>query len=423
MSLHEPNQPSQPNQPPKPPLPSSPPSPLPSPRTETLAVHPPQVRIPEGSRPLGVPLYQGHVFAFEEADTMAEAFEGGGAFLYSRLGNPTVRALEEAVTRLEGGAAGVSFASGMGAINAVLLGLVSTGGHVVAQRCLYGGTYAVLTDLAARWGVEVTYVSGDDPEEVRQALRPTTALLYLETVANPTTRVADLPALIAEARAAGVPSVVDNTFASPLLCRPLEHGADVVIHSATKYLAGHADVLGGVAVFRDAELHRRIWHYAVEQGATTDPFAAWLTLRGMQTLALRVERQCANALTLAERLATHPAVAAVRHPFLAGHPDHDTARRLLRAGGGVISFDLAGGRAAGRAFVEAVRLASLSPSLGDVKTFVMHPASTSHRQMDEATLTAAGIGPGTVRLSTGIEHVEDLWQDLAAALDQALKAA
>ncbi|MGW6915865.1 trans-sulfuration enzyme family protein [Kitasatospora sp. NPDC054939] len=390
----------------------------PAPHPETLAVHPPQPEI-RGSRPLGVPLHQGHVFAFETADAMAEAFDSTGTFVYSRLGNPTVRALETAVARLEGGAAALSYASGMGAINGVLLALLSGGAHVIAQRCLYGGTYALLADLTARWGVEVTYVSGDDPDEVRAALRPETRLLYLETIANPTTRVCDLPALIGAAREAGVPTAVDNTFASPLLCRPIEYGADIVVHSATKYLAGHADVLGGIAVFKDAEMYRAVRHYAVEQGATTDPFAAWLTLRGLQTLPLRIERQCANAAELAARLGTHPAVAAVRHPSLARHPDHEVAARLLpRGGGGVVSFDLVGGREAGRTFVAGVRLASLSASLGDVKTLVMHPASTSHRQLDADALAAAGIGPGTVRLSTGIEHVEDLWTDL----DQALRA-
>ncbi|MFF9869681.1 trans-sulfuration enzyme family protein [Streptomyces sp. NPDC013953] len=388
-------------------------------RPETLAVHPPQVRI-TGSTPLGVPLHQGHVFAFDSADAMADAFHSPDTFVYSRLGNPTVRALEDAVTRLEGGDAALSYASGMGAINGLLFGLLSAGDHVIAQRCLYGGTYATLTDLAARWGIEVTYVSGTDPEEVRRAVRPETRLLYLETIANPTTRVSDLPALIAVAAEAGIPSAVDNTFASPLLCRPIEHGADVVIHSATKYMAGHADVLGGIAVFKDAELYGRIRHHAIEQGAITDPFAAWLTLRGLQTMPLRIERQSASALDLAGRLAAHPAVAAVRHPALAAHPDHAIARRLLpKGGGGVISFDLAGGREAGRAFIEAVRLAALTASLGDVKTLVMHSASTSHRQLDPAALDAAGIGPGTIRMSVGIEHVEDLWADLEQALEQA----
>ncbi|MFE9042785.1 trans-sulfuration enzyme family protein [Streptomyces sp. NPDC012421] len=389
-------------------------------RAETLAVHPPRVEV-TGSVPLGVPLHQGHVFAFESADALAESFHSGDSFLYSRMGNPTVRTLEEAAARLEGAAGALSFASGMGAINTLLLGLLSSGGHVIAQRCLYGGTYAMLTDLADRWGVEVSYVSGTDPEEVAAALRPTTRLLYLETIANPTTRVSDIPALAAVAREAGVPVAVDNTFASPLLCRPLALGADLVVHSATKYLAGHADVLGGILAVADPELLGRLRHFAVELGASTDPFAAWLTLRGMQTLSLRMERQCANAAELAARLAEHPAVAAVRYPGRDDHPDRAVAERLLPNGaGGVISLDIAGGREAGRGFVETVRLASLSVSLGDVKTLVMHPASTSHRQLDPAALEAAGIGPGTVRLSVGIEHVEDLWTDLDQALSKTL---
>ncbi|MEV5753024.1 aminotransferase class I/II-fold pyridoxal phosphate-dependent enzyme [Actinoallomurus sp. NPDC052308] len=387
---------------------------------ETRTVHPPVVEV-EGSRPVGVPIYQGHLFAFDDADAMAEAFGGPeGAFFYSRLGNPTVRVLEEAVTDLEGGAAGLAAASGMGAINAVLLALLGSGDHVIAQGCLYGATIAMLDDLAARWGVEVTYVSGSDPEQVRAALRPNTRVLYLETIANPTTQVVDLPALIAVAKDAGVLSVVDNTFASPILCRPISHGADVVVHSATKYLGGHSDVLGGVAVFATEELHRKVWHYAAELGASADPFVSWLTVRGMQTLALRMRRHCDNALDLAGRLAGHPAVASVRYPGLPDHPDHEVAVRLMPEGqGGVLAFDLAGGREAGRIFAGAVRLAALTPSFGGVKTYVLHPASTSHRQLGDEQLRTAGIGPGTIRVAVGIEHPDDLWADLEQALAKA----
>ncbi len=383
---------------------------------ETRTVHTP-VQQPVGSKPLSVPIYQGHMFTFDGADELAAAFDGPeGAYFYSRLGNPTVRALEEAVADLEGGTAGLAFASGMGAISAVLLGHVRSGDHVIAQHCVYGGTYSTLCDLSERWGVEVTFVSGDDPAEVREALRPTTKLLYLETIANPTTQVVDLPALIRAADRPGLISVVDNTFATPLLCRPLEHGADVVVHSATKFLGGHSDVLGGVAVFASAEARRRIWDHAIDLGASADPFAAWLTVRGMQTLALRVERQSVNALFLAERLAGHPAVSHVNYPGLAGHPNHAIAQRLLTAGGGVLSFDLAGGREAGRTFVEAVRLCALTGSLGSVHTLVLHPASTSHRQLDAASLAAASIGEGTIRLAVGIEHRDDLWDDIEQAL-------
>jgi cystathionine beta-lyase/cystathionine gamma-synthase len=386
---------------------------------ETRAVHVP-VRQPTGSRPLGVPIYQGHLFAFDDADSMAAAFDGPeGAYFYSRLGNPTVRALEDAVADLEGGVGAIATGSGMGAITAVLLTLLKTGDHLIAQRCLYGGTYAAVRDLAERWGVEVTFVSGDDPEEVRAALRPNTRVLYLETIANPTTQVADLPALLAIAREAGVTGVVDNTFATPLLCRPIEHGADVVVHSATKFLCGHGDALGGIAIFADAALHRRVWDHAVELGASADPFAAWLVLRGLTTLALRMERHCSNAQLLAERLTAHPAVTRVHYPGLAAHPGHELAGRLMSGYGAVVSFELAGGREAGRTFIETVRLASLAASLGEAKTLVIHPASTSHRQLDAAALEAAGIGEGTVRIAVGIEHPEDLWADLEQALTKA----
>jgi cystathionine beta-lyase/cystathionine gamma-synthase len=388
---------------------------------DTRTVHPPVTEV-IGSRPLGMPIYQGHLFAFDDPDAMAEAFAAGpaGAFIYSRLGNPTVQALENAVAGLEGGAAGLAASSGMGAINAVLLGLLRSGDHVVAQRCLYGGTMAMLGYLADKWGVQVSYVSGNDAAEVRAALRPGTRLLYLETIANPTARVADLPALLEIARDAGVTSVVDNTFASPMLCRPISHGADIVVHSATKYLGGHSDVLGGVAVFGSEQQHRAVREFASELGASADPFAAWLTLRGLQTLALRMRRHSENALLLATRLEGHPLVESVSYPGLAGHPDYEIAARVLSGGqGGVMAFDLSGGREAGRVFASALRVASNAPSLGDVKTLVLHPAGTSHRQLSDEQLSAAGIGAGTIRVAVGIEDPEDLWADLEEALGKA----
>jgi methionine-gamma-lyase len=386
---------------------------------QTRAVHPPVIA-PEGSRPLAVPIYQGHLFAFDAADDLAAAFAGpDGAFFYARMGNPTVRSLERAVTELEGGAGALATASGMGAINAVLTGLLRSGDHVIAQTALYGGTYGLLNDLADRWGVEVTFITGDDPAEVRDALRPATRILYLETVANPTTHVTDLPALTAAVRGTDVLTVVDNTF-TPLLCKPIEHGVDIVVHSATKYLSGHGDVIGGIAVFTDPDVHRRIWHHALDLGCTADPFTAWLTVRGFATMPMRVARQSASALDLAARLAGHPSVTGVHYPGLPGHPQHEIAQRLLPDGaGGVLAFELTGGRDAGRVFSEAVELISLGPSLGNIATLVMHPASTSHRQMDAASLAAAGIGEGTVRLSVGLEHPDDLWLDITQALAKA----
>ncbi|KAA2261084.1 aminotransferase class I/II-fold pyridoxal phosphate-dependent enzyme [Solihabitans fulvus] len=383
---------------------------------ETRAVHVAAAEL-VGCRPLSVPLYQTSSFAFDDPAALAEAMSGpDGAFVYTRRGNPTVRALENTVAALEGGAAALATASGMGAISSVLLSLLRSGDHVIAQRCLYGGTFALFGELAERFGIEVSHVGGQDPDEVRRALRPRSRVLYLETIANPMTQVCDLPALIDVGRAHGLISVVDNSFASPLLCRPLEHGADVVVHSTTKYLGGHSDVLGGVAVFATEEQHLATWSRAVELGASADPFAAWLTIRGLQTLPLRMRAHCANAEFLAHRLAAHPAVRAVHWPGLSDHPDHLVAKRLLAGYGGVLAFDLAGGRGAGQMFISSVELASLAVSLGGVETLVLHPASTSHRELDEVSLRAAGIGPGTVRVAVGLEHRDDLWRDFEQAL-------
>ncbi|AQZ65021.1 cystathionine gamma-synthase [[Actinomadura] parvosata subsp. kistnae] len=386
-------------------------------RPETRAVHVPQPPI-EGSRPISVPIYQTSGFTFDDPAVMAESMgRPDGAYVYGRYSNPTVRSLELAVAGLEGGAHGIATGSGMGAINVVLFGLLKPGDHLVAQRSLYGGTAAMINELVARFGITVTYVPENDPAALRAAVRPETRLVYLETISNPMTLVADLPAMCEVARDLGILSVVDNTFATPLLCRPIEHGADIVVHSTTKYLSGHTDVVGGVVVLSGRELYDELWHFAIELGASPDPFASWLTLRGMQTLALRMRRHCDNAHHLATRLAEHPAVTAVHWPGLATHPSHELAGKLLPGGfGGVFSFDLAGGRAAGEKFMSSVRVALLAPSLGGVETLVLHPASTSHRSLAPEELRRSGIGEGTVRVAAGIEHPDDLWADLSQAL-------
>jgi cystathionine beta-lyase/cystathionine gamma-synthase len=385
-------------------------------RPETRTVHLPHPQL-NGSRPIAVPIYQTSGFAFDDPAVFADGMSRpDGAFVYGRMSNPTVRSLEEAVAGLEGGVGAVATGSGMGAINSVLLGLLKPGDHLIAQKPLYGGTAGMIKELVERFQITVSYVSEADPEALRAAVRPETRLVYLETIANPVTQVADLPGMCAVAREAGLISVVDNTFASPILCRPLEHGADVVVHSTTKYLSGHSDVLGGIAVFASDELYRKVWSFAVELGATADPFAAWLTLRGIQTLSLRMERHCFNTRELATRLNDHPAVSAVHWPGLPSHPSYELAAKLLPDFGGVFSFDLAGGRAAGERFMGSVRLALLAPSLGGVETLILHPASTSHRMLTVEELSRNGIGEGTVRVAVGIEHVEDLWADFEQAL-------
>ncbi len=383
---------------------------------ETRAIH---TAAPDlnGSRPVSVPIYQTSTFAFADPGACSEALNDPDAgFAYSRYRNPTTRALEDAVADLEGGTAAIATSSGMGAVNAVLLTLLQPGDHVIAQRCLYGGTFSVFAALAARYGIEVSYISGRDAAELTAVARPRSRLLYLETIANPTVAVSDQPALMAAARAAGLTCVVDNTFATPLLCRPIEHGADVVIHSATKYLGGHDDVTLGLVVSAGAEMQRVLWKNSVDLGVAADPFAAWLTIRGLKTLSLRMARHCQNAAHLAERLAAHPGVAAVHWPGLPSHPDHAVAQRLLSGYGGMVAFDLAGGREAGLRFITRLRLAALAPSLGGAETLVLHPASTSHRQMDAAGLREAGIGEGSIRVSVGLEHPDDLWADFEQAL-------
>lgn len=376
--------------------------------------------MPEGGTPVSVPLHQSSIYAFDDHTALATAMAGPeGDFAYSAYSSPTTRALENVMADLEGGAAALATASGMAAISTVLQSILRQGDHVVAQKALYGGAFAALRDLVERWGIEISYVGGEDPAEVEAAIRPTTRILYLETIANPTGHVSDLPALAAVARSAGLVTVVDNTFATPMLCRPLEHGADVVVHSATKYLGGHHDVVGGVAVFADVDRYRAAWAQATRLGSTADPFSSWLVLRGVKTLPLRVRQQCDNSLRVARRLAAHPAVAAVHHPGLPDHPSHDRASRFLSGYGGTLAFDVRGGVDAAHAFMRALRLVLVAGSLGGTETVVMHPATTSHRTLDAHELRAAGIGQGLVRVSFGIEHHEDLWADIEQALDSA----
>jgi cystathionine beta-lyase/cystathionine gamma-synthase len=385
----------------------------------TRAIHAGR-RPPPAERPLSTPIWQTSTFVFDDAEhyahTLHQPREG---FVYTRYENPTTAALEATVADLEGAAEGLATASGMGAIATVLLSLAGAGDHLVAQRELYGGTWSLLAHTAPRLGIEVSFVDAGDLDAVRAALRPTTRAIYAETVANPTMTVADLPALAEAGAAAGLPLVVDNTVASPYLCRPLEHGAAVALHSATKYLGGHSDVVGGLALFAEPERHAAAWRAMLELGASADPFAAWLVLRGTKTLALRMRAHGANARLLAELLAAHPKVTRVFWPGLPGHPTAQLAAKLLDGDPGMLSFELEGGRGAGRRFIEATRVAKLAASLGTVETLVSHPASTTHRQYDAAALAAAGIGEGMVRVSVGLEDGDDLVEDFTQALEVA----
>jgi cystathionine beta-lyase/cystathionine gamma-synthase len=311
----------------------------------------------------------------------------------------------------------------MAAISTVLLTLCSAGSHVVAPAAVYGGTYGVLRNVLERFGVDATFVDGTDADAVAAAIRPTTALVWAETIANPTTAIADLPALAAICRAAGIPLVVDSTFASPVVCRPLQWGANLVVHSATKYLGGHSDVTGG-AVLGDVDLVARVRKSRIDLGGGLAPDEAFLLHRGLATLPIRVARHCATARVVAEALSEHPNVERIDYPGLPSHPQHELAGKLFEAGpegrryGAIVTVTPRGGRGAGMALCDSLRVAIVATSLGGVHSLVSHVAGTTHRQLDDAALAAAGIAPAAVRISVGLEDADDLVADLSRALDQ-----
>lgn len=338
----------------------------------------------------------------------------GSVGFYSRYGNPSVAAFESAVAELEGAEAARAFASGSGATAAVVLGLCSSGDHIVTQRQLYAGTQLLFQMVCPRFGIDVTFVDGTEPGAFAAAVRPgKTVLVLAETPANPKLAIVDLDEI---GSIRGPVTAVDSTFATPLATRPLDHGVDLVVHSATKALAGHNDASLGV-VAGSRELIDWIWGFAVLQGANASPYDASNGLRGLRTLPVRFERQSATARVLAEVLEADGRVDAVHYPGLASHPQFELAQRQMRLPGGLVTFDLAGGLDAGRAFVESVQIAQLASSLGGPETLVTHPASTTHVNLTPDELAAAGIGPGTIRMSVGLEHPDDLTRDLRRALD------
>jgi cystathionine beta-lyase/cystathionine gamma-synthase len=337
----------------------------------------------------------------------------GASRFYTRYGNPTVNGFEAAIAELEGAETARAFASGMGAISAVVLGLCSKGDHIVAQRQIYAGTQLLLQSACPRFGIDVTFVDGTDIDAWTAAIRPgKTVLLLAETPANPKLDLVDLEAFGA---IKGPMKAVDSTFATPLGQRPLEYGADLVVHSATKAIAGHNDATLGVVAGSD-ELVSWLWSFAVLQGANASPFDAMNGLRGLRTLGVRLRQQTESAQALAESLERDPAVALVRYPGLDSHPQRDLAKRQLSYTGGLLTFDLAGGLDAGRAFVEGVRIAQLATSLGGPETLVTHPASTTHVNLTPEELALNDIGPGTIRVSVGLEHTDDIVADFAQAL-------
>jgi len=373
------------------------------------------------SRPLTPPLHLANVYVFDDLEQVDAVWEGRTpGYVYGRFGTPGHTQLEATLATLEGGEASLVVASGMAALSAYLLAGLSPGDHLVAGQDLYGATAALLNAQAPRWGIEVTFADATEATLVEAALKPATRAVFVEALSNPLLRLADLPGLARLARQRALALVVDATFASPALLRPLEHGATAVHHSATKYLSGHGDVTAGVLV-GSRSLVEAARAQAIRVGLNLGPFDAWLTLRGVRTLALRMERHSANALALARFLAARPEVAAVHYPGLSEHPQHALARRLFDGGfGGMLAFDLRGGAAAVRRLFAALGPhVPFAPSFGDVTTTWTYPARTSHRALSGEERAKLGIGPGLVRLSVGIEDVADL----KTALDAALRAA
>ena len=376
-------------------------------------------RVPDApQRPVTVPIYQ--TSTFEVADTLelAELLEfARPGHSYTRYSNPTHAVLEEALAELEGAEAGLVAGSGMAAIHAAVLSTVRSGESIVIPRAVYGGVVGLARAVLDRSGIANRAVDTTDPDAVAAAIDGTTRLVWLETISNPTTAMADVAAIAALAHARGAAVAVDNTFASPYLANPLGQGADLVVHSTTKYVGGHSDLTGGALLGAAARV-AAAREVLINAGGNAAPLEAFLALRGLKTLALRMERHSANALAVARALEGADGVNEVRYPGLPSHPQHALAQRTLRGGmaGGMLSVDLAGGRAAGEAFLDRLRVAVHATSLGSVETLCSHPASSSHRQLDDAGLAAAGMTPGTLRISIGLEDPEDLVEDLTAAL-------
>ncbi|PPE68734.1 O-acetylhomoserine aminocarboxypropyltransferase [Caldimonas thermodepolymerans] len=422
---------------------------------DTLALHAGSAPDPAtGAR--AVPIYLSTSFVFEDSDHAAALFnmERSG-HVYSRISNPTTAVLEERIAALEGGVGAIATASGQAALHLAIATLMGAGSHIVASSALYGGSHNLLHYTLARFGIETTFVQPGDIDAWRAAIRPNTRLFFGETLGNPGLDVLDIPTVSAIAHEHGIPLLVDSTFTTPYLLRPFEHGADLVYHSATKFLSGHGTVIGGVLVdsgrfdweasgrfpeltepyagFHDmvfseestvgAFLLRARREGLRDFGACMSPHSAWLILQGVETLSMRMERHVENTRKVVEFLSRHPMVERIAYPELPGHPSHELAKRLLPRGcGSVFSFDLKGDRAQGRRFIETLQVFSHLANVGDCRSLVIHPASTTHFRMDDAALARAGITQGTIRLSIGLESADDLIDDLGRALKAAQKA-
>jgi len=380
----------------------------------TVAIHQGDERFHVGA-PVGTTVERTANFTFESTEEMKRWAEGkSSAYIYTRYGNPTLTVAEEKLAALEGAEAAIVTASGMAAISSALLAVLKAGDEVISTRQTYGGTYRLMRDNFPRFGIVVRHVE-TDLAGIEQLVNPRTKALYIETPTNPTLRLVDLQKAVAFAKEWGLISLIDNTFASPVLQKPIQLGFNIVLHSATKYLSGHSDLIAGAAAGSHAIINE-VRHNIINLGGSMDPEAAYLLIRGMKTLGVRMERQCETAMKIAKYLAKHPKVAKVHYPGLASHPDHKLAKRQMKGFGAMLAFDLKGGLSAARRFCDRVRIFLLAASLGGAESLVVLPIYTSHYNMSEAELRAAGVGAGTVRVSVGLEDPEDLIEDLRQAL-------
>jgi O-succinylhomoserine sulfhydrylase len=362
------------------------------------------------------PLYLTSSFVFEDAEDMRASFaEEKSKNLYSRFSNPNVTEFTDKIVKMEGAEAGYAFATGMAAIYSTFATLLNAGDHIVSCQSVFGSTHTLFTKYFPKWNIETTYFKAEDSENVEKYIKPNTKILYLETPTNPAIEILDLEFFGQIAKKHNLIFIVDNCFATPYLQQPIRYGADIVVHSATKLIDGQGRVLGGVAVGKE-DLIREIYLFARNTGPAMSPFNAWVLSKSLETLAIRVERHCENALKVAEFLENHPNVELVKYPFLKSHPSYEIAKKQMKLGGNVVAFEIKGGIEGGRKFLDKIKMCSLSANLGDTRTIVTHPASTTHSKLTDEERNEVGITAGLVRCSVGLENVEDIIADLKQAL-------
>ena len=384
------------------------------PHFETIAVREQSERT--GNKEHSVPLYLTSGFVFDDAEEMRASFaEEKQRDLYSRYSNPNTSEFISKICKMEGAEAGFAFATGMAAVYSTFAALLSSGDHIVSARSVFGATHGLFTKYFPKWNIETSYFGTDNADIVESLIKPNTKFIYCETPTNPGVDVLDMEYLSAIAKKHNILLIVDNCFATPYLQNPIKFGADLVIHSATKLIDGQGRVLGGVTVGSE-ELIREIYLFSRLTGPSMSPFNAWVLSKSLETLAVRADKQCDNALKLAEFLEAHPKVKWVKYPFLKSHPNYEVAKKQMRLGGTIVAFEVEGGVAGGKTFFDSIKMCSLSANLGDSRTIVTHPASTTHAKLADEDKLAVGITAGMVRCSLGLEHIEDIIADIEQAL-------